>query len=265
MPSDSYKTIVLEIEKNCATLKFNRPRSGNGFNEAMGSDLLSALQQLASPEVRSVVITGEGKDFCIGLDPDFLQKEIQESARMFRRTVGYLNQVVSELRRLAKPVIAAVNGKAAGTGFSFALACDFILASQSSSFASSYINLGLSPDGGLSYFLTRLVGPQKASELVMTGKTISAKKALEMGVISGVVPDDRLIEEATSLAIYFASGPTLALGRAKRLIDTSTTHSLEEQLEEERQALISIAESYDYKEGLAALTEGKKKPNFKGK
>jgi 2-(1,2-epoxy-1,2-dihydrophenyl)acetyl-CoA isomerase len=264
MEQQVLKNIKLIIENQYAKLSFNRPKSGNGYTEEMGLELLDALHQIANPEVRSVVITGEGEDFCVGLDPEFLQKESEQSAQIFRRTVGYLNQVVSELRRLGKPVIAAVKGKCFGTGFSFALACDFILAAQGTTFSSSHINLGLSPDGGLSYFLTRLVGPQKCSELVMTGKTISAKRALEMGIISGVVPPDRLLEEASSLAVYFASGPTLALGRAKRLIDTSLCHSLEEQLEEERQSLIAMSATQDYHEGLGSVTQGKKKPNFKG-
>ena len=265
MVKESYKTISLEIDKQVAILKFNRPKAHNGYTEGMGLELLSALHQLASSEVRAVVITGEGPDFCIGMDPEFMNKGSGEAPQMFRRAVGFLNQVVSELRRLEKPVIVAVNGKCSGSGFSFALSGDFILAAQNAVFSCSYINMGLSPDGGLSFFLTRLVGPQKCSELVMTGKSISAKKALEMGIISGVVPEDRLLEEASSLAIYFASGPTLALGRAKRLIDTSLSHSLEEQLEEERQALIRMAGTHDFKEGLDAFIRGKKKPNFKGK
>jgi 2-(1,2-epoxy-1,2-dihydrophenyl)acetyl-CoA isomerase len=264
MASKNFKTIDLEIEKQYAILKFNRPKASNGYTDEMGLELIEALSLLALPEVRSVVLTGEGADFCIGMDPQLMQKEIESAPQMFRRSIGYLNQVVSELRRLAKPVVAAVNGKAAGTGFAFALACDFILASQEATFSSSYINIGLSPDGGLSYFLNRLVGPQKAAELVMTGKAISAKKAMEMGILAGVVPSERLLEEATSLAVYFASGPTLALGTAKRLMDTALHHSLEEQLEEERQALIQLGSSGDYKEGIQSLLEGKKRPGFKG-
>ena len=183
---------------------------------------------------------------------------------LFRKAAGHLHQVIAELRRLPKPVIGAINGPALGSGFSFALACDFILASEMATFSSSYINMGLSPDGGLSYFLTRLVGPQKCAELVMTGKTIGAKKALELGVISGVVAAEKLMDEAKSLAIYFANGPTLALGRAKRLIDTAINHSLEEQLEEERQAILAISTSKDFREGLNAYVNKKAKPSFGG-
>lgn len=265
MAKKDFKTIQLDLEKQYAILKFNRPEASNGYTDEMGLELIAALSQLALPEVRSVVLTGEGPDFCIGMDPEFMSKELDSASQMFRRSMGYLNQVVSELRRLAKPVVAAVNGKAAGTGFAFALACDFILAAQEATFSSSYINIGLSPDGGLSYFLSRLVGPQKAAELVMTGKAISAKKAMEMGILAGIVPSERLLEEATSLAVYFANGPTLALGSAKRLMDTAVHRSLEEQLEEERQALIQLGGSEDYKEGISSLLEGKKKPGFKGK
>lgn len=265
MEKKNFKTIILEIEEHYATLKFNRPKASNAYNEAMGLELLEALHELSDPSIRSVVMMGEGEDFSVGLDPKGLEEQQENVPQILRKSIGYLNQVVCELRRLSKPVVAAVHGKAAGTGFSFCLASDFILASQDSSFSCAYINMGLTPDGGLSYFLTRLVGPQKCSELVMTGKSISARKALEMGIISGIVPPDRLVEEAKNLAIYFASGPTLALGRAKRLIDTSLCHSLEEQLEEERQLLISISSSEDFKEGLRAHLKGDKKPDFKGK
>jgi 2-(1,2-epoxy-1,2-dihydrophenyl)acetyl-CoA isomerase len=265
MASKDFKTLHLDLQKQYAILKFNRPKASNGFNDEMGLELLEALNQLALPEIRSVVVTGEGPDFCIGMDPEFMKKELEGASQMFRRVEGGINQVISELRRLAKPVVAAVNGKAAGTGFSIALACDFILASQDATFSSTYINIGISPDGGLSYFLNRLVGPLKTAELVMTGKAISAKKALEMGLLSGVVPVDRLLEEATSLAAYFASGPTLALGKVKRLMDTAVYYSLEEQLEEERQALIQLGASEDYQEGIRSFLEGKKKPGFTGK
>lgn len=265
MANKEFKMLRVEHDKQTAVLKFNRPKAGNGFTEEMALELLEALNLLAAPDVRAVVVTGEGKDFCIGMDPEFMQQELDSAPQMFRRTVGYLNQVISELRRLAKPVIAAVNGKAGGTGFAFALASDFILAAQDATFSSSYINIGLSPDGGLTYFLNRLVGPQKTCELVMTGKAISAKKALEMGIISGVVPGQRLMEESINLAGYFANGPTLALGKAKWLIDTAAHHGLEEQLEEERQSIIQMAASADYREGLQSLLEGKKRPAFKGK
>ena len=264
MKEKNFKTIRLEIEKQSATLTLHRPKAGNAYTAEMGLELIVALNELAAPEVRSVVITGSGEDFCVGLDAGEMADNIEEAPQMIRTSVGYLNQVVSELRRLNKPVIAAVQGMAHGTGFSFCLTCDFILASEGASFSCSYINMGLSPDGGLSFFLTRLVGPQKASELVMTGKVISAKRALDMGILSGVVPEDKLLEEAKNLAIYFASGPTMALGRAKRLIDTSLSHSLEEQLEEERQGLIQIAGSSDFKAGLKSFREGAQKPKFKG-
>jgi len=265
MKGNAFKTISLEIDKQIAVLKFNRPEQSNSYTEEMGLELLEAINEIARPAVRSVVLTGEGKDFSIGFDPVVMREHFDEAPQLFRRATGYLHQVIAELRRLPKPVIGAVNGTAAGTGFSFALVCDFILAADVANFSSSYINFGLPPDGGLTYFLTHLVGPQKCSELVMTGKTISARKALEWGIISGVVPLEKLMNESMSLALYFANGPTVALGRAKRLIDASLVHSLEEQLEEERQALIEISQSQDFKEGLDSVVSKKGKPNFEGK
>lgn len=265
MKTSNFKTILLEIDKQVAVLKFNRPEARNAYTEEMGLELLAALHDLADPDVRSVVVTGEGKEFSIGFDPIIMRERLEEAPLLFRRATGYLHQVIAELRRLPKPVIAAVNGVAAGTGFSLTLACDFILAAEGATFSSSYVNIGLTPDGGLTYFLSRLVGPQKCAELVMTGKTIGAKKAMEMGIVSGVVPLEKLSEESKNLAIYFANGPTLALGRAKRLIDTSLSHSLEEQLEEERQAILGVSTSQDFREGLKAYTDKKGKPTFQGK
>jgi len=265
MKGNAFKTISLELDKSIAVLKFNRPEQGNAYVEEMGLELLEAINEIARPAVRSVVLTGEGKDFSTGFDPIVVKEHIEEAPQLFRRAAGYLHQVIAELRRLPKPVIGAINGTAAGAGFSFALACDFILAADIANFSSSSINYGLSPDGGLTYFLTHLVGPQKCGELVMTGKTISARKALEWGIISGVVPLDKLTNESMSLALYFANGPTVALGRAKRLIDSALVHSLEEQLEEERQALIEICQSQDFREGLESLVAKKGKPNFEGK
>ncbi len=265
MKEKAFKTIILEVDKQIAVLKFKRPEQSNGYTEEMGQELLEAIHEIAGPAIRSVVLTGEGTEFSIGFDPAVMKDHFSEAPRLFRRATGHLHQVIAELRRLPKPVIAAVNGAAAGTGFSFALACDFVLAAEGATFSSSYINIGLSPDGGLTYFLTNLVGPQKCSELVMTGKTISARKALEWGLISGVVPLDKLMTESKSLALYFANGPTVALGKAKLLIDTALVNSLEEQLEEERQALIEISQTHDFMEGLYAFIEKKGKPNFEGK
>ncbi|HKY64690.1 MAG TPA: enoyl-CoA hydratase-related protein [bacterium] len=265
MKTKTFKTLLLEVDRQFAVLKFNRPEFHNGFTEEMGLELLDALHELASPAVRSVVLSGAGNDFSIGFDPLLMREHAETAPLLFRKVTGYLHQIIAELRRLPKPVIAAVNGPAAGTGFSFALACDFILAAEGVVFSSSTINMGLTPDGGLTYFLTRLVGPQKCAELVMTGKSIGARKALELGVISGVVPADKLMEEAKSLALYFATGPTLALGRAKRLIDTALSHSLEEQLEEERQSIVETADSADFREGLSAFVGKKNKPNFTGR
>ncbi|HCU24532.1 MAG TPA: hypothetical protein DF383_05900 [Deltaproteobacteria bacterium] len=264
MKTKNFNTLILELEEKFAVLKFNRPESNNAYSDEMGLELLDALHELAAPGVRAVVLTGEGFGFSSGFDPLLVKERWTEAPMLFRRAAGHLHQVIAELRRLPKPVIAAVNGPAFGSGFSFALACDFILASETATFSSSHINMGLSPDGGLSYFLTRLVGPQKCAELVMTGKTIGARKALELGVISGVVAAEKLMDEAKSLAIYFANGPTLALGRAKRLIDTALNHSLEEQLEEERQAILATSTSQDFREGLNAYVNKKAKPNFGG-
>lgn len=264
MSKSKYERIRLEVTDHVGWLTFNHAETSNAYTPKMGEELLDAWAELEDDQVRSIVITGEGKNFCTGLDPNDLKDHLEDCAKIFSKMSVYLHGVISTMRRLPKPIIAAVNGPAAGAGFSLALASDFILASDKASFAMSYVNYGCSPDGGATFFLTRLVGPARAAELIMTGKTIGPKKAFEWGLVSGLIAHENLITEAKAFAQYFAQGPILALGRSKRLIEQARAKSLEDQLEEERHSIIASVKTEDFKEGLKSIFE-KRKPKFEGK
>lgn len=262
--TNHFKHIKLEVENHVALLTLQDPEHQNAFSPQMSEELLDAWNECEDPQIHSIILTGAESVFCGGFDPRELKGSQDEAIRKMSRMTVYLHSVISTMRRIPKPIIAAVNGPAHGAGFSLALAADFILASEMSNFAMSYIQMAVSPNGGASYFLTRLVGAARAAELIMTGKTISARKAFEWGIVSGVVAHDNLSVESRALAQYFAQGPGIALGRSKRLIEQAKTNSLEDQLEEERHSMMTTVKSEDFKEGLQAFLE-KKKPKFKGK
>ncbi len=261
--SMKFNKIKLEVHEHIALLTLNSPDNQNAYSSQMSENLLDAWAECESDGIHSIILSGSGTTFCGGFDTKSLKESEEVSKNMSRLTV-YLHSIISTMRRIPKPIIAAVNGPAHGAGFSLALAADFILASDQATFAMSYVQMGLTPNGGATYFLTQLVGPARAAELIMTGKTMSARKAFEWGIVSGVVAHENLMSESKALAQYFSQGPALALGRSKRLIEQAKTNSLEDQLEEERHDMMNTVKSEDFREGLTALVE-KKKPKFKGK
>ncbi len=259
-----FSHIKLDVQDHVALLTLNSPDDQNAFSPQMSEDLLDAWTECENSDIHSIILTGAGSFFCSGFDHKALKDSQEEAIKKMSRMTVYLHSVISTMRRISKPIIAAVNGPAQGAGFSIALAADFILASDQANFAMSYIQLGISPNGGASYFLTRSVGPVRAAELIMTGKTITARKALEWGIVSGVVAHENLIPESRALAQYFSQGPGIALGRSKRLIEQAKTKSLEDQLEEERHSIMTTLRTEDFREGLQSFLE-KKKAKFKGK
>ncbi len=262
--SYKFSQIKLEVQDHIALLTLNSPDNQNAYSPQMSEDLLDAWTECEKAEVHAIIMTGAGNAFCGGFDAKALKDSEEEAIKQMSRMTVYLHSAISTMRRIPKPIIAAVNGVAHGAGFALALASDFILASDQATFAMSYVQLGMTPNGGSSYFLTRLVGPARAAELIMTGKTISARKAFEWGIVSGVVSHENLTSESKALAQYFAQGPGIALGRSKRLIEQAKTKSLEDQLEEERHSMMTTVRSDDFKEGLKAFID-KKKAKFKGK
>jgi 2-(1,2-epoxy-1,2-dihydrophenyl)acetyl-CoA isomerase len=261
----------IEIEQRQAVVKItlNRPRTYNAFDFSMGRELLGALQNASHRgDVRAVILTGHGKAFCSGGDVQAMARFMEEGNDpplvFFRDLTHYLHSIVVEMRLMAKPIVAAVNGVAAGAGFSLALACDIILASSEARFTQAYTRLGLVPDGGSTYFLPRLVGPAKAAELAMLNPMISAEEALGLGIINRVVPHERLDQEAWQTALELANGPTLAYGRLKQLLLHSWGNTLETQLEMERRAIMSSSMTKDFREGVQAFLT-KRKPDFSGR
>ena len=253
----------VEITRDGAvlTLTLDRPDVLNAFNRAMHKDFQAGLREAGAPDVRAVVITGAGRGFCVGQD----LTEFQESAGDIgdRLRSGYHKNVLA-IRALEKPVIAAVNGPAAGAGLSLACACDVRIAAESASFVPAFIGIGLVPDSGGSFFIARLLGAPRAFEWMSQNRRLSAADALEWGLVSDVVADAVLASHVAELAARYAAAPTRGIGMTKRLFDRAATATLDDQLELEAQLQAAATETDDFREGVAAFLE-KRPPNFTGR
>ena len=242
------------------TITLNRPDVLNAFNTPMHRGLAAALKDARDGGIRAVVLTGAGRGFCVGQDlTEFREAPGDIGSRL--RTNYHPN--IRAIRTLEKPVIAAVNGAAAGAGMSLACACDLRLAADSASFVPAFINIGLIPDSGGSYFVTRLLGPARAFEWLATGKKLTAAEAHAWGLVSEVVETDRLAARAAELAAQLADMPTRGIAMTKRLLDHAVDASLDEQLEREAQLQSAATQTEDFKEGVAAFLE-KRPPKFRG-
>jgi 2-(1,2-epoxy-1,2-dihydrophenyl)acetyl-CoA isomerase len=243
------------------TITLNRPDVLNAFNAAMHKVLGGALKEARDADVRAVVLTGAGRGFCVGQD----LKEFQSGAGdIGSRLRGQYHPNVLAIRALEKPVIAAVNGPAAGAGLSFALACDIRLAADSASFVPAFINVGLVPDSGGTFFAARLLGQARAFEWLTSGRKLSAAEAHAWGLVSEVTEVDRLPPRTAELAATLAAMPTKGIGMTKRLLDGAPLRTLEEQLEFEAQLQTAATRSEDFAEGVAAFLE-KREPEFRGR
>jgi len=242
------------------TITLSRPDVLNAFNEAMHKALAAALKEAADPSVRAVVLTGAGRGFCVGQDLTEFREAPGDIGSRLRE--NYHPNILA-VRRLEKPVIAAVNGAAAGAGLSVACACDLRLAADSASFVPAFINIGLVPDSGGSYFVTRLLGYARAFEWMTSGRKLSAAEAHAWGLVSEVVEDDTLAARVAELAAQLAAMPTRGVAMTKRLFDRAATSALEEQLELEAQLQTTATQTDDFKEGVAAFLE-KREPRFTG-
>jgi len=242
------------------TITLNRPDVLNAFNAAMHAGLAGALKEARDRSVRAVVITGAGRGFCVGQDLTEFREAPGDIGDRLRLT--YHPNVLA-IRALEKPVIAAVNGAAAGAGLSFACACDIRLASDAATFVPAFINVGLVPDSGGTFFLARLLGPARAFEWMTAGRRLTAAEAHALGLVSEVVEADALASRAAEVATTLAELPTRAIGMTKRLFDRAPTSRLEEQLEREAQLQTAATQTEDFREGVAAFLE-KRPPNFRG-
>ncbi len=257
-------SIELSIENNVAKITLNRPEAFNSFNRKMALSLQDTLDNCSTnDEVRTIVITGNGKAFCAGQDlKEVTSPELNPGFRKILEE--HYNPIIQRIRTIEKPIIAAVNGVAAGAGANIALACDIVVATEVASFIQAFSKIGLIPDSAGTFFLPRLIGFQKASALMMLGDKVSAAEAEQLGMLYKVFPIDTFEEEVNKLALKVAQMPTKALGLTKRLLNQSLTNDLEQQLSLESDLQIESAESEDYAEGVNAFIE-KRKPVFKGK
>ena len=257
-------SILIKIENQVAYVTLNRPEVFNSFNREMALSLQSILDDCEhNNEVRSIVITGNGKAFCAGQDlKEVTSPELNPGFKKILEE--HYNPIITRIRAINKPIIAAVNGVAAGAGANIALSCDLVVASNKASFIQAFSKIGLIPDSGGSFFLPRLIGFQKATALMMLGDKVTAEEAEELGMIFKVISSESFNEEVEKLAVKLANMPTKALGLIKELLSKSMTNTLEQQLELEGKLQIKAALSEDYTEGVNAFME-KRKPIFKGK
>src|SRR5436309_2581239 len=242
------------------TITLSRPDVLNAFNAALHKGLAAALKDAGDPAVRAVVVTGAGRGFCVGQDLTEFREAPGDIGERLRAT--YHPNVLA-IRALEKPVIAAVNGAAAGAGLSFACACDLRIAADSATFVPAFINIGLVPDSGGTYFVSRLLGTARAFEWLTSGRRLTAAEAHAWGLVSEVVEADSLAARAAELAAELAAMPTRGIAMTKRLLDRAEHTTLEEQLELEAQLQTAATQTNDFREGVAAFLE-KREPRFEG-
>ncbi|MEH7549592.1 MULTISPECIES: enoyl-CoA hydratase-related protein [Bacillaceae] len=256
-----YETIFYSVENGVARITLNRPNTLNAFVAQMNMEITKAIKAASSSEeVRCIVITGEGRGFCSGQDLSEVDENM-DHGQVLREKYG---PMIKQIYQCEKPIIAAVNGIAAGAGFSLALACDFRLLSDRASFINAFIHIGLIPDSGNSYFLTRLVGEAKALEISILGEKIPADQAHVLGLATKVVSSDNWDAEVNQFAERIAALPTKAVGLIKRTIKATAEQSFTDYLEEEAQGQRIAGLTKDHREGVQAFME-KRKPNFSGK
>lgn len=260
---DTYQYLTYSVEQGVATITLNRPDVYNALNDEITYELQDALKAVSKDaQVRVVVLTGAGKAFCSGQD---LKAAAGDQKRSFMQSLHKrYNPIISAMRSLPKPIVCRLNGVAAGAGCSLALACDVIVASQEATLIEVFINIGLVPDSGSSYFLPRTVGMNKAFELCSMGNKVKADEAVAIGLINKSVPAAELDAAVKVYTDYYAAAPTKSIGLIKKMLNKSATSTLEEMLEYEAYCQEIAGTSEDYKEGVTAFLE-KRKPAFKGK
>lgn len=257
------ETLKISHTAGVTTLTLNRPKSFNSFNREMALALVAALNDCSqNDEVRVIVLTGEGRAFCAGQDLNEVMEDNGISFEMILKE--HYNAIIKAIRANKKPVIAAVNGVAAGAGANISFSCDFTIAKQSVNFTQAFSKIGLVPDSGGTFFLPRLVGMQRATAMMMLSNKTTAQEAMDMGLIYQAVADEEFDTSVQKLANKLAKMPTKALGMTKELINAGFSNDYETQLALEGEYQIKASETYDYNEGVTAFLE-KRKAEFKGK
>jgi len=261
----AYKAMGFEMQDNVAWIRFNRPDAMNAINAQATNEFYQIVNRISGDRsVRAVVLTGSGdRAFCAGGDVAEFAGHADDLPSLVREMTGVLHVGISRLAWLPAPVIAAVNGVAAGAGLSFAACCDLAIAADTAKFTSAYTKIGLTPDGSSTFFLTRLLGRRRVMELYMTNRVLSAQEALEWGLVNSVVPAADLMSTVTKLATELANGPTRAYAGIKKLVMMSPNDTLESQMERETRVIAEMAATRDASEGIAAFT-AKRKAAFTG-
>ena len=258
----AYETIEFSRAAAVGRIHLNCPEAGNALSPKLLDETFDAVQQCEQdPAVGAVLLTAAGPRFCVGGDLKVMSEMGDEAGAMVARMAGRFHSVMSAFLRMGKPVVAAVNGVAAGGGFSLSLCGDIVLAAASAQFTLAYTGVGLSPDGGSTYLLPRLVGLKRARELMLTNRVLGAEEALAIGLIDRVAADGELAAEATAQAVSLARGPRTAMAAVKRLLASTFQESLESQMELEARAISGQVTSPDAREGMQAFFQ-KRKPDF---
>lgn len=256
--------VKTENKNNVFIISMNRPDRLNAMYMDLFEQMLQALKEAESAEYRSVIIRGEGKAFSVGGDIRAFSEVAQSGKEIPERGPDLLHEVMMKIRKLEKPVIASIQGACAGAGLSLVLCSDLAIAADNAKFNLAYAGIGLSPDGGSTYFLPRHVGLKNATEILLTGKTMTAEKAKDLGLINRVVKEEELIEQTEQIAMMLAMGPTAAFTKMKKLLYVTFDNTLENQLMLESKYFSQSSMSEDFKEGLTAFLE-KRPPMFQGK
>lgn len=260
------ETVKYSVSEGVALIELNRPEALNALSVALCRDLKAAILLAIDENARCVVLTGSGRAFCSGGDLREMQSMWQKEGRIEAFLEGpleALHEIILLIRETPVPFIAAVNGVCAGAGTNFALACDLVFAAEDASFNEAFVRIGLSPDCGGTFFLPRAIGEKLAAEMFMTGATLDAARAYQIGMINRVTPAAELIEQSLELAKKLAAGPTGSFGRIKKLLNATNSNTLSQQLAIEHTAQIESGRSGDFKEGVAAFFE-KRQPQFSG-
>lgn len=259
------KAILLEVEKGLATVTLNRPGAANAMNLEFMQEIHAVASECSNdPDIRAVLLTGAGKMFSVGGDLGWFGQHMDEIQALLMEATFHLHGAITRLAKMDKPLVVAVNGAAAGAGFSLAILGDYTVAAESASFTMAYTAAGLSPDGGSSYRLPRLIGEARARELMLTNRKLSATEALDWGMINAVVPDEELQAAARKMAQRLAAGPTGAYGAVKQLLNASAHNTLESQLDLEARTIAGSGAGADGREGIEAFL-ARRKPQFTGR